>query len=87
TKSINFGNLNLIGSGNYRFNASGLTASFTGTISGSGSFLPFGNDANFNFTGTGSVGTLKASAAINNLTINTPATTSTVLSTLRVLGT
>ena len=87
TKSINFGNLNLVGSGNYRFNASGLTASFTGTISGSGSFLPFGNDANFNFTGTGSVGTLKASAAINNLTINTPATTSTLLSTLRVLGT
>ncbi|MFN5711473.1 MAG: T9SS type A sorting domain-containing protein, partial [Bacteroidota bacterium] len=87
TKNINFGNLNLIGSGNYRFNASGLTASFTGTISGAGSFLPFGNDASFNFTGTGTVGTLKANAAINNLTINTPATTSTLLSTLRVLGT
>jgi hypothetical protein len=87
TKDINFVNLNLAGSATYKFNASALTASFSGTISGTGSFIPFGNDANFSFTGTGSVGNLKCNGNINNLTINTPATTSTLLSTLRVLGT
>jgi hypothetical protein len=86
-KSINFVNLNLVGSASYRFSAPALTASFSGTILGSGSFSPFGTDANFSFTGTGSVGNLKCNSAINNLTFNTPATTSTLLSTLRVLGT
>jgi hypothetical protein len=86
-KSINFVNLNLIGSATYKFNASALTANFTGTILGTGKFTPFGTDANFSFTGSGSVGNLKCITAINNLTINTPSTTSTLLSNLRVLGT
>ncbi len=86
-KNLNFANLNLSGSATYKFNAAALTANFTGTITGTGSFIPFGTDANFSFTGTGSVGTLKCNSFINNLTINTPATTSTLLSTLRVLGT
>lgn len=86
-KSLNLNNLNLTGTSTYKFNAAALTANFTGTITGTGTFVPFGTDANFNFTGTGTVGTLKANSAINNLTFNTPATTSTLLSTLRVLGT
>jgi len=86
-KNINFVNLNLAGSATYKFGAAALTANFSGTITGTGSFSSFGTDANFNFTGSGSVGNLKNNGFINNLTINTPSTTSTLLSTLRVLGT
>lgn len=86
-KNLNFANLNLAGTATYKFNAASLTANFSGTISGTGLFISFGNDANFNFTGTGTVGTLKTNSFINNLTINTPATTSTLLNTLKVLGT
>ena len=86
-KSLNFANLNLTGTSSYKFSAASLTANFSGTITGTGLFSSFGNDANFNFTGTGTVGTLKTNSFINNLTINTPATTSTLLSTLKVLGT
>jgi hypothetical protein len=86
-KDINFVNLNLTGSSVYKFGAAALTANFSGTITGTGSFSSFGTDANFNFTGSGSVGNLKNNGFINNLTINTPSTTSTLLSTLKVLGT
>ena len=86
-KSISFVNLNLVGSASYKFGAAALTANFSGTITGTGSFSSFGTDANFNFTGSGSVGNLKNNGFINNLTINTPSTTSTLLSTLKVLGT
>lgn len=85
TKSLALNNL--AGAGTLKFNAAGLNASFTGTISGTVGITAFGNyDLNLSFTGTGPIGNLKVTNGINNITINRIGSTSILTSPLNVFG-
>jgi hypothetical protein len=88
-KNIFFNDLELVGTAKLIFGAANLTATLSGTISGNGTINAFNvYDANFNFTASPNpIGSLKVSQAINNLTINRPAVTSTLTSGLWVYGT
>jgi|688.fasta_scaffold14654_3 hypothetical protein len=89
-KNATFNDLNLVGTGKLIFGAANLTATFNGTILGTGTINAFNlRDANFNFIGatTASIGSLKVNSSINNITINRVGSTSTLLSGLVVNGT
>jgi hypothetical protein len=90
TKNVSFNDLELTGTGKLIFGAANLTATFGGTILGTGTINAFGlKDASFNFIGpsTASIGSIKPNSSINNLTINRIGSSSTLASALPVNGT